>query len=96
MIRQRDFRKFQAQYHRNGIGGAPFYLCRFMFLRGAAAIELQAIVFDRPGYIAVTSADPRARWRGDDFEPALREAIAAVEKAQPMSMHEYPSGNNPP
>ena len=89
MIKQRDIRKFQAAYHRNGVSGEGFFLCRFLYLRGKDTVEMQAVVFPVRGNVAVTSADLNDRWRGDDFEPVLREAIKLVEKAQPESLYKY-------
>lgn len=87
MIRQRDFRKFSVRYHRNGISGEGFHLCRFLYLRGSQTVEMQAAVFEAAGQVAVTSDDINQRWRGDEFEPAIREAIKAVEDAQPEMIH---------
>jgi hypothetical protein len=89
MITQRNIRGFKATYHRNGICGEPFHLCRFQFAETPRAplVEMQAIVFDAPGHVAVTSALSTDRWRGDDFEPALREAIELVRAAQPEALH---------
>lgn len=87
MIKQRDFRRFQVAYHRNGISGDGFCLCRFLFLRGKATVEMQAVVFEEKGKIAITSENINQRWRSDDFEPAIRAAIKAVEAAQPETMH---------
>lgn len=87
MIRQRDFRGFKVRYHRNGISGEGFHLCRFLYLRAAQTVEMQAVVFEASGQIAVTSDDINQRWRGDEFELALREAIKAVEAAQPETIH---------
>lgn len=91
MIRAKEFKGFTAQYHRNGIDGAGFYCCRFYFpARAKVPMQLQAIVFDAPGFVAVTCHDPRMRWRGDEFEPAVREALAALEAADPMAAHVHP------
>lgn len=88
MVKQRDIRKFQARYHRNGVAGEGFYLCRFLYLRGAQTVEMQAVVFSARGQVAVTSENLNDRWRGDDFESALRAAIESVEKAQPEKLYE--------
>jgi hypothetical protein len=88
MIKQRDLRRFQARYHRNGVAGEGFHLCSFLYLRGKDTVALQAVVFDDPGRVAVIKPDDiQSRWRGDDFEQALREAIVVVENAQPESIH---------
>lgn len=89
MIKQRDIRKFQVRFHRNGISGEGFHLCRFVYLLGAQAVDMQAIVFETKGQVAVTSEHINARWRGDEFEPAIREAIARVEQTQPETIHAH-------
>jgi hypothetical protein len=88
MIKQRDIRGFIASYHRNGVGGAGFYACSFLYLRGAQTVEMRAVVFDAVGHVAVTSNNLVQRWRGDDFEPVLREAIKLQEAAQPQRAYE--------
>lgn len=40
---------------------------------------MQAVVFDEPGHIAVTSSDIKDLYRGDHFEDVLREAIRIAE-----------------
>lgn len=88
MIKQNMFRGFKASYHRNGTMGEGFYLCRFLFRHcGNDLIDMQAIVFDGPGRVAVTSERLNDRWRGDEFEPALRAAIAAAQSAQPETLY---------
>jgi hypothetical protein len=78
MIRAKDIQRFEARYHRNGVMGKGFHLCSFLYGHGADAVEMRAIVFEDPGSAAVTSDDIDQRWRGDDFEAAIRGAIAAV------------------
>jgi hypothetical protein len=65
--------------HRNG-GGAPFHLVLF---RDPAGRKL-AVVFERVGHVAVFELDQAHRgeirfghnsFRGDVYEPLLREAI---------------------
>jgi hypothetical protein len=87
MIKQSDFRKFKARYHRNGVTGEAFFLCEFVYLRGVNAVNMRATVFAQKGCVAVTSDDINERWCGDDFENALRCAIEAVEQAQPDSLY---------
>lgn len=84
-ITQKDFRAFKVRFHRNGVMGESFYLCRFRFVPTNEL--LQAVVFEGNGRVAVTSDNMCARWRGDDFERALRAAIKAVEAAQPEMLH---------
>lgn len=64
----------RVRYHRNGVAGNGFYAvdCRLAKRRFVAA------VFPTRGHVAVlTPGDVTARWRGDDFEDALRQAIDA-------------------
>ena len=87
-ITQRDIRKFTTKYHRNGTRGTGFHLSRFIFLRGAAAVELSAITFGgQPELTAVSAEDPCARWDGPEFYDAVTSAIAAVERAQPETIY---------
>ncbi len=86
-MKQSDIRGFLATYHRNGICGIGFYLCSFTFRDGKEWIELRATVFPDKGTVAVFSDNCVQRWRGDDFEPALREAIELQNKNQPMRAH---------
>jgi hypothetical protein len=84
MMKQRDIRGFVATYHRNGVAGEGFYLCTFRFRQhGHDYVDLRAVIFDAPGRVAVFSDNCVQRWRGDDFEPLLREALKLQEAAQP-------------
>lgn len=77
--------------HRNGISGAGFYLVLFLYNAGDQKGErhMIATVFEAPHHIAVLDRDDVATgalefgeghsWRGDNFEPALRQAIADYE-----------------
>lgn len=90
MIRQRDIRGFKARFHRNGISGHSFYVCRFDCHTGPASEwePMTAIVFDAEGHVAVTADNhPDTKWRGDEFEPAMREAIRLQIKNQPDLAH---------
>lgn len=67
-------------YHRNGVGGAPFHVVLFHDEDG----QKVAIVFDEPYHCAVLdvrklgAGDIRFgsnSWRGDRYEPELRQAI---------------------
>lgn len=73
-IRMSDLKGFDARYHRNGVGGAGFFACKFRYKRR----EMTAVVFDLDGHYAVMSGSIDERWRGDDFEGAMRESIAAL------------------
>jgi len=75
-------------HHRNGICGAPFRAVLFDD-RGPEGSRKVAIVFDEPHSCAVLDIAKLAAgditfgsnsWRGDHYEPALREAINASEK----------------
>lgn len=75
-----DFSQFSARFHRNGISGMPFHACGFLFRRGRKWEPMTAIVFATPGHVAVANpAFPESRWRGDEFEPVLRQLIADNE-----------------
>lgn len=74
-------------YHRNGISGAPFYIVLF---RGEEGRKV-AILFDREAHCAVLDVDRLHQgdiafgsnsWRGDHFEPGLRNAIAEFERRE--------------
>jgi hypothetical protein len=76
-------------YHRNGIGGAPFHVILFED-RGEDGSRKVAVVFDEPWHTAVLDVAKLAAgdiafgsnsWRGDVYEPALRRAIARRTRA---------------
>lgn len=76
----------QIHFHRNGVCGAPFHVLRF---RDPDAGPMLGIVFDEPYHVAVFQfaeladgniAFGRNSWRGDRYEPHLRDAIAAHRK----------------
>lgn len=87
MIRANQLLGFQARYHRNGVGGEGFYLCRFTYRAGGAAHRMSAVVFDGPGRVAVTTENINERWRGDDLEKALRWSIAVLDRDHPGVTH---------
>jgi hypothetical protein len=69
-------------HHRNGIDGAPLNVVLFKALRERGTKV--GIVFDNPGHCAVLDVTLLAAgdiafgskfWRGDQYEPSLREAI---------------------
>jgi hypothetical protein len=71
--------------HRNGVAGQPFEVILFNE-RGSRASRKLGILFDEPHYCAVLDIDLLAAgdiafgsnsWRGDDYEPYLRQAVAA-------------------
>ena len=75
------------QHHRNGISGAPFHILIF---RDPEAGRMLGVVFDEQHHAAVFNLDKLAvgniafgenSWRGDHYEPHLREAIIEHERA---------------
>lgn len=77
---------FVLDYHRNGIAGDGFHVCLFTWKEDRATTrQMMAIVFDTPGCCAVLDMGEIMRgniefaggnsWRGDHFEPYLREII---------------------
>ena len=66
-------------YHRNGCTGKGFHVVQFTWDNYGEPVRLFGIVFAEPGHCAVIYADREPQtsdWRGDQFEPALRAAIA--------------------
>jgi len=86
------FSKVAISYHRNGICGNGFHVVRFGWYDAdeKAHRTMVATVFAEPGNCAVLDLDETARgniafakgnsWRGDEFEPTLRELIAAWQQ----------------
>ncbi len=75
-------------HHRNGVFGAPFYAVIFFCDIDGPREELFATVFEEQGNCAVVNVGKLASgdiafasnsFRGDNFEPELREAIAQWE-----------------
>lgn len=75
-------------YHRNGICGAPFHVVLFHEGGGRKV----GILFDRDAHCAVLDlallhagdiAFGSNSWRGDQYEPGLRKAIAEHDRRQP-------------
>lgn len=75
----------QCQTHRNGISGAPFHVLIF---NDPDEGRMVGIVFEREHHVAVFNLDELAlgniafgenSWRGDLYEPFLRQAIAKDE-----------------
>jgi hypothetical protein len=71
-------------HHRNGITGAPFYAVVFRDSGPDASVKL-GIVFEAPAHVAVLDIAKLAdcdvkfgsnSYRGDNFEPPLRQAVA--------------------
>ena len=67
-------------YHRNGVTGTGFHLVEF---QTPGRVNMHAAVFPAMGCVAVLQDDePSFTWRGDQFEPELRAAIAEWESAR--------------
>lgn len=86
----------EIAFHRNGICGEPFHVVLFTDDSGEGGAKL-AIVFAKDYHVAVLDIARLAElnvkfrsnsWRGDRFEPALREAIAERRNAKPTSTKE--------
>jgi hypothetical protein len=80
----------KVDYHRNGIGGNGFYVALFDMKEGCEEVrKMVGVVFPEAGTVAVFDLKMLAEgniefangnsWRGDMFEPELREAIAKHE-----------------
>jgi hypothetical protein len=71
-----------TSHHRNGVAGTPFDVSLFKVKR-EPGVKV-GILFDDPGACAILDVTMLAAgdiafgsnsWRGDEFEPALRQAI---------------------
>ena len=72
-------------HHRNGVAGSPFDVALFKE-RGRQGSLKVGILFDEPAHCAILDVAKLAAgdiefgsnsWRGDDYEPFLRDAITA-------------------
>lgn len=72
--------------HRNGVGGAPFDVVLFKDT-GEGGSRKVAILFELESFCAVLDVDKLATgdiafgsnsWRGDEYEPLLRQAIESA------------------
>ncbi len=77
-------------HHRNGVSGAPFDVALFKD-RGREGSRKVAILFEEQGHCAVQDVAKLAAgdiafgsnsWRGDDYEPDLKDAITAFCQAK--------------
>lgn len=82
------------QRHRNGVCGAPFHVLIF---RDPDEGRMLGVVFDEAHHVAVFNLDKLAigniafgvnSWRGDRYEPHLRNAIALPNEQQ-IEQHEH-------
>ena len=73
-------------HHRNGICGAPFDVVLFQDY-GSDGSRKVAVLFEEPYHCAVLDVDQLAAgdiafgsnsWRGDKYEPQLRQAVAST------------------
>lgn len=78
-------------HHRNGVRGAPFEVALFKD-RGRDGSLKVGILFEEPNHCAILDVDKLAvgdiafgsnSWRGDDYEPHLRKAIASHDRRHP-------------
>lgn len=84
-----ELRLTEIQGHRNGVSGTGFYAIRFLQRDGRAWVPMLATVFPERVSVAVLCLDllPHAgvsrdnAWRGDDYEPTLRQWIAESERS---------------
>jgi hypothetical protein len=88
-------------HHRNGGGGASFWVLRFQDGEGR---DMLGVVFDEPRHVAVFEHGRLARgdiefgsnsWRGDGYEPHLRAAIRQYEAAMTQSTEIKRNGEQP-
>jgi hypothetical protein len=79
----------EIAYHRNGIGGEGFHVVTFHCNENHS--DMVGVVFEGPGRVAVFDRDLLGKgviefavnsWRGDEFEPSLREVIEKWEDAR--------------
>jgi len=77
-------------HHRNGVGGAPFDVVLFQD-RGRHGSRKVAILFEEQAHCAILDVGKLAAgdiafgsnsWRGDDYEPDLRNAVTAFHQAK--------------
>ena len=77
-------------HHRNGVSGAPFDIVLFKD-RGQEGSRKLAILFEDEYHCAVLDVAKLAAgdiafasnsWRGDNYEPFLRDAVAAFWQAK--------------
>lgn len=81
----------EIAHHRNGICGEPFHVVLFEDSPGPEASRKVGIVFDATHHVAVLDVAKLAAgdvafgsnsWRGDKYEPHLRDAIERLSKTQ--------------
>ncbi|MEZ6143808.1 MAG: hypothetical protein R3B84_24850 [Zavarzinella sp.] len=74
--------------HRNGISGEPFHVICFT---DSTEGPMLGIVFQKPHHVAVLQMEQLAKgniafgsnsWRGDQYEPLLRQVIEQWERIE--------------
>jgi hypothetical protein len=69
----------KVEYHCNGITGESFHTVAFTSEAG----DLVAVVFEARLHTAIIDPHfPSLKFRGDDFDPHMREAIKKWEESQ--------------
>lgn len=80
----------EVAHHRNGCEGESFHAVRFtdagLLLLGLVFKQPRRIVVIDPLAAAETVAAGANSWRGDLYEAALRDAIAAFEAARAIAL----------
>jgi hypothetical protein len=67
----------EIQSHRNGVSGNHFFSVFFTFNEDGQIHDLIGIVMPGAGNCFIVSKDyPEKCWRGDHFEPDLKEAVS--------------------
>lgn len=88
----------RVAYHRNGIAGNGFHVILFRQLDNTPMV---GVVFEERGNVAVFDRDLVGKgnvdfyansWRGDEYEQALRTAVAEYRRAQELLPCEKWSG----
>jgi hypothetical protein len=93
-MKKSDITVKKVAYHRNGIMGESFHVILFSYLESLSSDRrnMVAMVFDNKYTCGVLDIDETAKgnidfamgnsWRGDYFEPFLRDAIKKYEDAR--------------
>ena len=92
MTRGVTVKAIEVAYHRNGVGGEGFHAVTFDSTSDGSKHRMVGVVFPAQYHVAVFDVDELAKlniafahgnsWRGDVYEPHLREAIRAHEVAE--------------
>jgi len=93
VIQKSEIRVTFSDHHRNGVGGAPFWVVLFGWRDDDGKDRnMVSIVWDEQGGCAVLDADETAggnvafaegnSWRGDHFEPVLKQYLKERHDAE--------------